>query len=186
MRFVLTAVLIGLFAAVPAQAKPRLCDARPGETVAATDAVRVFRDGAVLRGCRHGSRATLRLARNAGCGIGPIAAAGRYVAVVQRPCNGGANVVLFDVKQLRDIVGVAAFDGEIFSGDTVTVPELAVTRVGAVAWIAGSSGAGELHLRRPFADVPEVIASGGELSDLALTAHKLFWLKNGQTQAVDL
>jgi hypothetical protein len=183
MRFVLIAVLIGLFIAVPAQATPRLCDARPGETVAATEVVRVFRDGAVLRGCRHGSRATLLLGARSGCGVGPIAAAGRYVAVTQRTCD-SATIVLFDLKRMRDVIGVAAFDG--MTGDAPAVPELALTRVGALAWISSSNATSELHLRRPFADVPELIASGGELSDLALTAHKLFWLKNGQTQATDL
>jgi hypothetical protein len=191
---------IGLVAATPASAKPRLCDQRAGETVAATEVVRVFRDTAprepVLRGCRHGSRTTLRLAVDGDCmdggDVGPIAAAGRYVAVTRISCDlvtGDATVVLFDLRRMRDVLGATAFTGARPPERSTSVAELALSRAGALAWLGRlDGGAVELHLRRPFSATPEVIATAEaiDISDIAVTAHKLFWVQNGKAQGIDL
>lgn len=205
LSVLLIGLVIGLLTAVSAQARPALCDQRPGETVAATDVARVYRDTSgrepVVRGCRHGSRKTLRLAVDGDCmdggALGPIAAAGRYVAVTRLSCDlvsGSATVVLFDFKNLRDVLGASAFTGDVAEPDesAIGVSELAVTRAGALAWIGNVSANGvqraELHLRRPFSATPELVASSatGDLSDVAVTAHKLYWAQDGKVQAQDL
>ncbi|HEX6389797.1 MAG TPA: hypothetical protein VFZ89_10125 [Solirubrobacteraceae bacterium] len=186
MRTVFLSVVIGLFAATPAHARARVCDQRPGETVAATAVVRVFKDGSVLRGCRHGSRRVMRLAVASSCGLSPVAAAGRYVAVARVGCR-STTVVLFDLVRGRDVLGASAHSDA--TPQSVTVAELDVSRNGALAWLAvAEDGAGELHLRRPFAPAPELIAAraGGGLSDIAVTEHQLYWVQDGERQGMAL
>ncbi len=199
-------LVLGAVAAAPAQAAPRLCEQRAGRTLAATNVGRVFRDTsgkgeAVLRGCRNGSRTTLRLAVDGDCmnggDVGPIAATGRYVAVTRISCDlvsGSSTIVLFDLRTMRDIIGATAFTGGSVNLDesSVTVSELALSRTGALAWVGQLSGSGvrraELHLRRPFNATPELIAarSAFDLTDIAVTAHKLYWLEAGAAHSADL
>jgi hypothetical protein len=189
----LIATCIGMVLAGPAAATAPLCDARPGKTVAASEVVRVFRDGSVLRGCRHGSRKTLRLAAIGSCAeVGPIAAAGRYVAVTRVSCEDDAaisTVVLFDFRTERDVLGAAAYTGATPAATATSVSEMVLTRSGALAWIGRLEGAGsELHLRRASSRVPELVASSTTLglTDLAVSPRKLFWLKDGIAHVMDL
>jgi len=202
LTFLLLAVVIGPIAATSAQAKPLLCNERPGVSVAATNVGRVFREArpgaaTVLRGCKHGSRKVLRLAVDGACDgagdLGPVAVAGRYVAVTRLSCDGAARdatVVLFDLKNLRDVLGVAAYGGDNPSPvlSSVSVTELDVSATGALAWVArltGPATRAQLHLRRPFAPAPELV-DAGDVSDIAVTARKLYWLRGGAARSLDL
>ncbi len=192
-------VTVVLLVPSPAQAKGKLCDDRPGETVAATSVVRVYRDltnldSPVLRGCRHGSRVVTRLAPDGDCSedgsVTAVDAAGRFVALARSRCDtitGNATVVLFDLKTGRNVLGTSAYSGDLPSSTTSTeVSALDVSLTGALAWIGTGGALAELHLRRAGTTAPEVIDSGTDLSDLAVTAHKVFWLNGGQTKSADL
>jgi hypothetical protein len=195
----LGAVVAALAVVTPAAAKAPLCDSRPGETIAASSVGRVFRDASsgvdpVLRGCRHGSRATMRLGVDGDCdgagSIGTVVIAARYVALTRISCDtvsGRATVVLFDLKNGRDLLGASAFTGDVPSGDlmSISVSELVLSPTGGLAWVGQFKGSGvnrsELHLRRPYGDAPELIDSSEalDISDVAISTSKLYWLKAG-------
>lgn len=205
---VLLCVLFALVLAAPAQARPKLCDDRPGTTVAATSVGRVFRDrthggDAVLRGCRHGRRTVQRLGVDGDCAdtgsIGQVIAVGRYVALTRVTCDtisGDATILLFDLRSGRDLLGTAAYSGtgDQARGITSTgVTELVLTAAGALAWVGRLTDASgvtttELHLRRAGYGAPEVVATsdGVDITDVALTARRLYWLQGGTERAIVL
>jgi hypothetical protein len=199
-------VLLALAHASGAAAAAPLCDDRPGRTVAATQVVRVLREtprggDPVIRGCRHGARTSLRLGIDGDC-FGPgrvddILAAGRYVAISRARCTGRSvttTVALYDVRGGRNLLGASAFTGPASLSPTaqVALSELALSPVGALAWVATAADEGEarseLHLRRPGSGAPELVDARElpDLTDLAVTAHKLFWLRAGAVRSIDL
>lgn len=200
----LTAMVLGVTAPA-AHARPRLCDDRPGETVAATSVVRVFRDArpgadVVVRGCRHGSRTVTRMAVDGDCmdagSVGQVVAAGRYAALTRTTCDtvsGSATVVLFDLKAGRDLLGAGGYAGDRLPGTGIAstaVPELALAPSGALAWIGqyteeGGVRRASLQLRRPGQGAPEVLVTRADdaLRDLALTGARLYWLEGDEVRS---